>query len=202
MKTYTDLPCEITELCVACIAVGSRAVCNPPPTDTDQDVLCLVDDSDMDDLCLWLIDHDWSYEGVNYLTSNFESYRKEVNGTEINLIITGDEEWFDKFIDASILCQKENALNKKRRIEIFDSVMGKKSSKIKGLSTSLFITDDLENVSAPQGLGAAGAANQIHGQWISPQLSLTAAASFWNSHPSPTSFWGTVPLYPDTPVEW
>lgn len=141
------LPDDIEDMCVACVPVGSRVTCNPPPKDTDQDILCLLEDEDaLIAFEGWLEKRQWEFEGEKYgtLNSEFTSWRKDVivqpgdgNGNggqvdEYNLILTHREVWFDKFLKATVECKKANALTKKERIAIFDEVMGTKKKKSGG----------------------------------------------------------------------
>lgn len=138
--TKIYLPDNIEDFCVACVPVGSRVTCNPPPMNTDQDVLCLLADVDaLVDFEERLIKFEWEEESEKYgtLSSNFYSWRKDVPMSsdpipelvEYNLILTYKEEWFDKFLRATVACKKANAMTKKERVAIFDEIMGPKNVK-------------------------------------------------------------------------
>lgn len=124
----SKFPDNIEDFCLAAVAVGSRVTCNPPPTDTDQDVLCLVETDDLDDFEDYLSDMGWMFEGEDYAGAkkgDFMSWRKEHDKTEYNLIVTTQEKWFDSFMDATLSCKEKNLLTKKERIAEFDKFMPK-----------------------------------------------------------------------------
>lgn len=142
------LPDSIEDFCIACVPVGSRVTCVPPPTDTDQDILCLVEDGLICDLYEWLESHNWELEG-EYLgtASEFDSYRKTCGDTEYNLIITIEPEWFDCFMDATLECKAKNVMTKAGRIDVFSKHMPKKEKK-KSL-TQVFLEAQQANPSSP-----------------------------------------------------
>ncbi len=132
------LPKYVEEFCVAVVPVGSRVVCKPPPMDTDIDFLCLLEEYDDLSVLADKLDLDgWDVGGSGDSMSGFESWKKEINGEIYNLILTADEPFFNDFMKATMLCQLENALDKKRRIAIFDEVFGKKKKKSKLHSLNL-----------------------------------------------------------------
>ena len=135
--------------------VGSRITCDPPPTDTDQDILILVKDKKLDDFMEELEANKWTKcGGKEPIRTQFpdhtsvmvalEEYFNELNsyGTlgdgsafeswrqgEFNIIATTDEVWFDKFMEASNCCKALNVLDKDERIEIFNSIVPKQLKK-------------------------------------------------------------------------
>lgn len=118
------LPDYLEDLVLEWHPVGSRITCNPPPTDTDQDILCLVHPKQQmfyDELTA----NKWELEGEYGNIVDFDSYRKE----DTNLIVTEDEEWFRKFMQAHEFCKEQNLLTKEARIKAFDRLMGKKPRK-------------------------------------------------------------------------
>lgn len=126
----SKFPDNIEDFCLAAVAVGSRITCNPPPTDTDQDVLCLVEADDLDDFENHLSDMGWMFEGEDYAGTkkgDFMSWRKEHDRIEYNLIVTTQEKWFDSFMDATLSCKEKNLLTKKERIAEFDKFMPKEA---------------------------------------------------------------------------
>lgn len=126
MSTSIEIPDNIEDFCIACVPVGSRVTCNPPPTDTDQDILCLVEPELAQALREWLDQKGWELEGEYGNLSDFDSYRGDVDGTEYNLILTESPDWFDKFMDATFECKKLNVMEKANRIAVFEKHMGKK----------------------------------------------------------------------------
>lgn len=131
-------PDSIEDFCLAAVAVGSRVTCNPPPTDTDQDVLCLVEKAELDIFEDYLSDKGWEFEGEDYAGTkkgDFMSWRGEHDGTEYNLIITTEEKWFDSFMDATFSCKEKNLMTKAERVAEFDKFMPKVhvKSKVQGV---------------------------------------------------------------------
>jgi len=110
-------------------AVGSRVTCNPPPTDTDYDILVYVP-HDLPApggslLCFessWSPPSDWKKEGFtgdSMYPDGFESYRKG----DVNLIITRNPDFWDRFIAATHVAKRLNLLNKDDRIALFQAVL-------------------------------------------------------------------------------
>jgi hypothetical protein len=124
------MPDSIDDFCIACVPVGSRVTCNPPPTDTDQDILCLVEEEEEETLFMWIEQRGWDFEGdKKYDMENFTSYRKTIEGTEWNLIITTKPEWFDAFMDATRECKEKNVPTKEGRIAVFETHIPKNKKK-------------------------------------------------------------------------
>lgn len=106
------------------VQVGSRATCNPPPTDTDEDYLVLVKDA---------------HDAVKNLTAlGFEFDNEKYKGLgplgfvslrfgDLNYIVTQDKDFFDGFLSASYLAKRFNLTRKEDRIALFDAVMCRKS---------------------------------------------------------------------------
>ena len=99
--------------------VGSRITCNPPPTDTDEDVLLLTDDLNM--LVADCIEVGFTRDGDTRMSypEGFVSLR---NGT-MNFIVTDNEEFFDKFMLATFVCKSLNVLEKQHRITVFQAIL-------------------------------------------------------------------------------
>ena len=108
-------------------AVGSRVTCDPPPQDTDQDWLVLVDEKDFDGFAKSLIEQGWAVGGslipndANYLPPNqrFNSFTLGVD----NIIATASKEFHDRFLSASATAKRLNLLKKEDRIALFQSVL-------------------------------------------------------------------------------
>lgn len=99
--------------------VGSRITCNPPPTDTDEDVLLLTDDLSM--LIADCIEVGFTRDGDTRMSypEGFVSLR---NGT-MNFIVTDDEEFYKKFMLATHVCKSLNVLSKIDRITVFQAIL-------------------------------------------------------------------------------
>lgn len=129
---------ELNDYVVAAVPVGSRVTCNPPPTDTDQDILCLVEEDILEEFETYLMEENWEFEGEDYAGTkkgDFMSWRGDFDGTEYNLIITTEEKWFDSFMDATFSCKEKNLMTKAERIAEFDKFMPKAhvKSKVQGV---------------------------------------------------------------------
>lgn len=114
---------------------GSRYICTPPVMDTDNDYMCLVSDLEATHRILTErgCDLGGSMSPVTTSTditenpsdifdadfSDFYSYR---NG-EVNIIITDNEVFYDKFRFATELAQRLNLRKKEDRITLFDAVV-------------------------------------------------------------------------------
>jgi hypothetical protein len=115
---------------------GSREICNPAPTDTDDDWLVLIDPEDKDHFYDWFraavhdgelmpMDQMWEIGGshIDGRESEFTSYRKG----EFNIIMTTDPLFYQYFEAATTVAKKLNLLDKEDRIMLFNAVMsGKK----------------------------------------------------------------------------
>lgn len=107
--------------------VGSRVTCNPAPTDTDQDILVLV--SDMWGFRDYILGDSESYalDGSMILDAQlpleaddrFSSYSKG----DVNLIVTEDPVFYQKFIAASSVAKRLNLLQKPDRLALFQAVL-------------------------------------------------------------------------------
>lgn len=100
---------------------GSRAICNPPPTDTDDDWLVLVktdERQEAHDAMEALGFEEGSNDTEDYdnrLRRNFTSYRKE----SLNIILTFKEEFYTRFKAATEFCKVLNVQLKPERVAIF-----------------------------------------------------------------------------------
>ena len=96
--------------------VGSRVTCVPAPTDTDEDVLVLV--NNVDKFASKCIRVGFKAEG-SYAGASFVSLRLD----EGNLIVTEEEEFYDKFMLATHVCKSLNVLDKQHRITVFQAIL-------------------------------------------------------------------------------
>lgn len=104
--------------------VGSRVTCNPPPADTDLDVLVHVTDMFEAQTYLTLagFDHDGSEISDRHdfvFDSAFRSYSKG----EVNVILTDDKEFHSRFLAASSVAKRLNLLQKDDRVALFQAVL-------------------------------------------------------------------------------
>jgi len=96
--------------------VGSRVTCVPAPTDTDEDVLILTDD--LSKFVTGCVKAGFKETG-SYAGTAFVSLRQG----EVNLIITDEGEFYDKFMLATYVCKSLNVLDKQHRIIVFQSIL-------------------------------------------------------------------------------
>lgn len=95
---------------------GSRVITDPPPMDTDVDVV-VGHTPGMEELLLEL---GFEFEGSNeYETDKFNSFRF---GT-INLIVCHDSQFKDEFLKITRLAKKLNLKNKVDRISLFKAFL-------------------------------------------------------------------------------
>lgn len=107
--------------------VGSRVTCNPPPLDTDQDVLCMVHQDNRQVIARAMVAEGFVPEGswpsdIEAVASHdqvFESMRKG----SMNYIITSDDDFYKRFSAATDLAKKLNIMTKAGRIELFQAVL-------------------------------------------------------------------------------
>ncbi len=112
--------------------VGSRVTCDPAPEDTDEDFLCLVNNSMKDGELLEAAG--FSQDGLpKFYTGNdnggFRSYRRG----DTNVITTESMEFFELFMTATHLAKQFNLLKKADRIALFQGVLyGVKHNNLEG----------------------------------------------------------------------
>lgn len=98
--------------------IGSRAVCNPAPKDTDDDRLILVRDVDFAikffEACGFV-----ETTGEDYLGEDFRTMRRG----ELSFIISTDPKFYERFRVATIACRELNVLDKEHRIAICRAIL-------------------------------------------------------------------------------
>lgn len=108
--------------------VGSRVTCNPPPVDTDQDVLVFVDSENADYFVSRMRNAGFNVElGEGYAEDalnsgeedRFQSYRLG----DVNLIVTVDERFYTRFSAATAMAKRANLMKKEERIALFQAVL-------------------------------------------------------------------------------
>ena len=105
---------------------GSREICNPHPMDTDFDVIALASEKcqqlGMEDLVAVLRVVGFSItEDLNYPLdqSAFVSCRHG----KLNLLVTCDEGFYDKFVEATELAKERNLLHREDRVKLFQWIL-------------------------------------------------------------------------------
>ena len=112
----------IQSMAAGFLPCGSRITCNPPPIDTDEDYLVLLDHGVRDEVIAPDADG-WKIGGSVWLAAHGESaFRSYVLGS-VNLIVTNDPDFFDKFSAATLAAQRLNLLDKADRIALFRAVL-------------------------------------------------------------------------------
>lgn len=102
-------------------SVGSRVTCNPPPMDTDEDVLVLVDWLDIHRALDGLRVEGWE-RGTEFSVDHQPEFYSLGKGN-VNVILTDSQHWFDRFLLATRVATKLNLLNKDDRITLFQAIL-------------------------------------------------------------------------------
>jgi hypothetical protein len=105
------------------IPTGSRVICNPPVLDTDEDwVLMVPERHSFEDT---LINAGYYRTSKRYyrVASSITTYRSDFNN--INLIVTDDQNMFDRWREATEIATQENLTNKEDRIKLFELITGR-----------------------------------------------------------------------------
>lgn len=107
--------------------VGSRVTCQPPPLDTDQDVLMLVRDGCMAGAVRLFTEKGYELEGS--LPADMQT---PIGGAEVfaslrkgdmNFIITEDPDFYKRFSAATELAKRMNLKLKEERVRLFQAVL-------------------------------------------------------------------------------
>lgn len=143
---------EVLESGTIIVPVGSRVTCSPPPTDTDEDFLLLVEN--MNDAVSKLIDIGFSAHMTDEQFKEYQALSCVSRGRftslrlgDVNYIITESAFFFDRFMTATHICKTMNVMDKQHRILIFHGVFGDSYlNKTPGINDDIVekIHDDLE----------------------------------------------------------
>lgn len=118
LNEFLRTDCDVTPC-------GSRVTCSPPPTDTDEDFLVLVDGGDsLSKLVNLLHAAGFAWEGASehyqdVAGTNFMSWRQ---GTT-NYIVTSSLSFARRHKAATSLCKRLNLHDKSDRIALFRAVL-------------------------------------------------------------------------------
>lgn len=126
---------------------GSKYMCNPSVTDTDEDWVVLVTDRWIWEPTnfrssyvprdgyfhtrLWpsgyhySLSIEWDMNGEAYDEGKFTSYKRKIGDVTYNLIVTDNEEWYGKFVEATLECKRLNLTLKEDRIKLFEKYVPK-----------------------------------------------------------------------------
>jgi hypothetical protein len=105
--------------------VGSRVTCDPAPTNTDEDFLVSIAPWKIRDTANQLSEDGWKLDGseasddTGRIKDKFLSYKKD----DINLILTCDKTFFDRFMAATSCAKRFNLLEKADRVALFQAVL-------------------------------------------------------------------------------
>lgn len=121
-----DIP-SLLDMCSEWYHVGSRVTCDPPVTDTDIDILCLVEASGLKRFLLFAAVGGFELAGsvpaseldVSIEKSRFVSLRLG----DMNLIVTADPEFAKRFMVATWIAKQLNLRVKADRIDLFQFIL-------------------------------------------------------------------------------
>ena len=143
---------EVLESGTIIVPVGSRVTCSPPPMDTDEDFLLLVEN--MNDAVLKLKEIGFDSGMTPEQEREYASLQRTSGGRfkslrlgHVNYIVTESAFFFDRFLTATHICKTMNVMDKKQRILVFSGVFGDSYlNKTPGITDDLVekIHDDLE----------------------------------------------------------
>lgn len=109
---------DFEDMIVGWYPTGSRFICDPPPTDTDNDTVILV--LKLDAAKIMLLNDGWTICGDDeYEEDKFIAFRKG----EDNYIVTEDTQFFMNYVKATNAAKALNLTNKNDRVMLFKSVL-------------------------------------------------------------------------------
>lgn len=114
----TELWDYLTKISKDWMMTGSRFICTPPPTNTDEDYIIYGDLNPIEEALGQLgfkLTTDPEYEGGSW----FLTFRLD----EFNLIVTDSEVFFERFVAATLSARKKNLLKKEDRISHFKKIL-------------------------------------------------------------------------------
>jgi hypothetical protein len=116
---------ELLARCLQWHNVGSRVSCNPPPTDTDRDILCLVaiatEFAAVAEAAGFEVAGSVPVDNIDpyKVISRWASFRRG----EINLIVTDDPSFASLFMVATRLATRFNLMDRNDRVALFQAVL-------------------------------------------------------------------------------
>ena len=105
---------------------GSRYICNPAPTNTDEDWYVLLDSDDISNAMLYnLLQHEGWHTSGNEYDFREAGVNKPVSAKKgiTNLIFIKNRVYYTRACAASVLAKQMNLLNKEERIALFRTVL-------------------------------------------------------------------------------
>lgn len=112
---------NLNRLCQSVRHVGSRVTCNPPPTDTDDDWLCLA--HDLPEFVEAAMAEGFIVGGSGFSDEPMSFVSLKRDGDSLNLIATSCAHFFDGFVLATDLARRFNLMDKGDRIALFQAVL-------------------------------------------------------------------------------
>jgi hypothetical protein len=153
---------EVLESGTIIVPVGSRVTCSPPPMDTDEDFLLLVED--INEAVMKLKDIGFDTGMTKEQEDEYASLHRISGGRfkslrfgDLNYIVTQSAFFFDRFLTATHICKTLNVMDKKQRILIFSGVFGDSHlDKIAGVTDDILerVQDDLYSKTFEEGIEA------------------------------------------------
>ena len=101
---------------------GSRVICDPTPTDTDEDFVCFQPNYDAAILALEA-DGFISEGSPEFYTGNSRGNFRSLRKGSVNLILTDQRAFYELFNTATELARRFNLINKSDRIALFQAVL-------------------------------------------------------------------------------
>ncbi len=138
----TTLPEWIVLSCAIIEPVGSRVVCDPPPTDTDINWLCLTNPNMILELFVSELSNDgWTREG------SAVKWGYSLRKGEDNLCVTDNGKYFNAFMKVTEEAKKLNLLNKKARVDFYNKRLKELSPKTlrKAIDWNTLVADVYNN---------------------------------------------------------
>lgn len=96
---------------------GSYYICNPPVTNTDLDFIVLIEQGTLDAAYTELTTKGWVFNGSR--VSGNPSYWFSVMRGKMNLIVTDNALYYERFLEATEEAKRLNLTNKKDRMALF-----------------------------------------------------------------------------------
>ena len=118
MMTSDELCALLASSSVAYAPTGSRYICDPAPTDTDEDYVCLANNDTTLALRLHGFEQTTDHERYAELP-DFSAFRC----VDFNIIVTDDESFSARFVEATEEARRLNLMDKSARIELFQEIL-------------------------------------------------------------------------------
>ena len=126
----TTLPDFLTAIAVKWARVGSRAICDPAPTDSDDDYLVLADSYAATSLALNgsgfdlhdEVDQRWEFEECDPGDGSASYFSSWLRGN-VHILLTSDPGFYRKFLVGTAFAKRLNLLAKPERIEAMRAVL-------------------------------------------------------------------------------